>query len=59
MKLIIELKFSYDIQISPSSQGMGLGKKLLEELAKLGQAFQMQKILLTVLKSTLASFLTD
>ena len=32
---------------------MGLGKKLLQELDKLGVVFHMEKIMLTVFKGTL------
>ncbi|KAF9569638.1 acyl-CoA N-acyltransferase [Agrocybe pediades] len=42
--------YCYDIQIKPSAQGLGLGRRLLDELAKLGSVFRMEKILLTVLK---------
>lgn len=41
---------SYDIQVTTAAQGMGLGKELLGELAKLGNAYNMEKIMLTVLK---------
>jgi len=41
---------SYDIQVTKAAQGMGLGKELLGELAKIGNAYSMEKIMLTVLK---------
>lgn len=41
---------SYDIQISSRYRRNGIGKKLLEILFTIGKAFEMGKIVLTVLK---------
>ncbi|KIM48139.1 hypothetical protein M413DRAFT_439860, partial [Hebeloma cylindrosporum] len=43
--------YCYDIQVTKAAQGMGLGKELLSELAKIGNAYEMEKIMLTVLKA--------
>lgn len=42
--------YSYELQVTASRQGMGLGKRLINELVTLGRAFNMEKILLTVFK---------
>ena len=44
---------SYDVQVTKAAQGMGLGKELLKELAKIGNVYDMEKIMLTVLKGLL------
>ena len=41
---------SYELQVAASAQGKGLGKKLLCDLEKIGKGFNMEKIMLTVLK---------
>jgi GNAT superfamily N-acetyltransferase len=41
---------SYELQVADAAQGMGIGKKLMNELITLGRAFNMEKILLTVFK---------
>ena len=42
--------YSYELQVAATAQGMGIGKKLINELTTLGRAFNMEKILLTVFK---------
>ncbi|KAF9453751.1 acyl-CoA N-acyltransferase [Macrolepiota fuliginosa MF-IS2] len=43
--------YCYDIQISPQYRRNGIGKGLIEVLATIGMAFNMEKIVLTVLKA--------
>jgi len=40
---------SYEVQVAASAQGKGLGKKLLNDLEKIGKGFNMEKIMLTIL----------
>ncbi|KDR85062.1 hypothetical protein GALMADRAFT_233668 [Galerina marginata CBS 339.88] len=49
--------YCYDLQVTAFFQGMGLGKKMLSELGKLGQTFYMEKIMLTVLKGNMKAAL--
>ncbi|KAJ3500713.1 hypothetical protein NLJ89_g9671 [Agrocybe chaxingu] len=46
-----DIVYCYDIHVSSAAQGLGLGKKLLGELVKLCEEYQMEKIFLTVLKA--------
>jgi len=41
---------SYDIQISPQYHRVGIGRKLIDNICTIGQAFGMAKIVITVLK---------
>lgn len=42
------LAFSYEIQVSPDSRGLGLGKILMRCLEGLAKTYEMQKVMLTV-----------
>ena len=42
--------YSYELQVAAAAQGMGIGKKLVNDLTALGKTFNMEKIMLTVLK---------
>lgn len=48
--------FSYDIQVTSSAQGVGLGRRLLNELRILCQKYDMKKVMLTVLKGSFLFF---
>lgn len=41
---------SYDIQISPQYHRVGIGRKLIDNICTIGQAFGMAKLVITVLK---------
>ncbi|KAJ7783864.1 acyl-CoA N-acyltransferase [Mycena maculata] len=43
--------YCYDLQVSQSSQRHGLGRTLMNHLAKIGADFGMEKIMLTVFKA--------
>lgn len=45
-------QISYDIQVSSQHHRGGIGTKLVEALVTVGIAFDMEKIVLTVLKGT-------
>ena len=49
--------YSYELQVAATSQGMGIGKKLMNDLTTLGRAFNMEKIILTVFKGLYPPFL--
>ena len=49
--------YSYELQVTATAQGMGIGKKLINDLTTLGRAFNMEKILLTVFKGLYPPFL--
>lgn len=49
--------YSYELQVAATSQGMGIGKKLMNDLNTLGRAFNMEKIMLTVFKGFYPPFL--
>jgi GNAT superfamily N-acetyltransferase len=42
--------FSYELQVSKSYQGKGLGRYLMTLLEALARHYQMKKVMLTVLK---------
>jgi GNAT superfamily N-acetyltransferase len=42
---------SYELQITSSVQGQGIGRVLMQELEKIAKQWHMMKIMLTVLKS--------
>ncbi|KAF9481364.1 acyl-CoA N-acyltransferase [Pholiota conissans] len=46
-----DLIYCYDLQVSPSTQGVGLGKNMMKELEKIAQSYNMEKIALTVFKA--------
>ncbi|KJA29170.1 hypothetical protein HYPSUDRAFT_32547 [Hypholoma sublateritium FD-334 SS-4] len=46
-----DILYCYELQVAPSAQGKGFGKKLTKELEKLCQSNNMEKIVLTVLKA--------
>ncbi|KAF8912729.1 acyl-CoA N-acyltransferase [Gymnopilus junonius] len=46
-----DIVYCYDLQVSKAHQGLRLGRKLLNELTKLGKAFHLEKVILTVLKT--------
>ena len=48
---------SYELQVEATAQGMGIGKKLVNDLTTLGRAFNMEKIMLTVFKGLYPPFL--
>ena len=50
---------SYELQVSPSVQGGGIGKTLLGILYEIAQQWNMQKIVLTVLHGENAFFGLD
>ena len=50
---------SYELQVSPSVQGCGIGKTLLRCLDGIAQQWKMQKIVLTVLHGKNACFELD
>ena len=49
--------YSYELQVAATARGLGLGKKLMNDLMTLSRAFNMKKILLTVFKGLYPSFL--
>ncbi|KAH6917320.1 acyl-CoA N-acyltransferase [Coprinopsis sp. MPI-PUGE-AT-0042] len=50
------LVYCYEIQISPGIQGIGLGRKLMGYLETIGNVYEMDKIMLTVLKANQKAF---
>ncbi|KAJ7103461.1 acyl-CoA N-acyltransferase, partial [Mycena belliarum] len=43
--------YCYDLQVSKKSQRHGLGRQLMNHLARIGAAFRLDKIMLTVFKA--------
>jgi GNAT superfamily N-acetyltransferase len=44
--------YSYDLQVTRFFQGTGLGKTLMRQLANIGSAWKMEKVMLTVFKGS-------
>ncbi|ODN77602.1 hypothetical protein, variant 1 [Cryptococcus amylolentus CBS 6039] len=47
----VEVAYLYEIQLTSSSKGLGIGRTLMEILEEIGDRRQMQKVMLTCLKS--------
>ncbi|EDR15621.1 uncharacterized protein LACBIDRAFT_300721 [Laccaria bicolor S238N-H82] len=48
--------YCYDLQVTRIFQGTGLGKTLMRQLAKIGSAWKMEKVMLTVFKANTRAF---
>jgi len=47
--------FSYELQVNPTFRGVGIGRTLMNMITDIGTAYEMERIMLTVLKG--AAFL--
>jgi ribosomal protein S18 acetylase RimI-like enzyme len=48
---MIPVVYCYELQVSATVQGRGIGRLLVETLLQIGKVWHMQKIMLTVLKN--------
>nr|XP_031864304.1 uncharacterized protein CI109_000217 [Kwoniella shandongensis]KAA5531376.1 hypothetical protein CI109_000217 [Kwoniella shandongensis] len=46
-----EVVYCYEVQLSPKARGLGLGKLLIDHLEEVGKRREMDKVMLTCLKS--------
>ncbi|RKP08043.1 acyl-CoA N-acyltransferase [Thamnocephalis sphaerospora] len=47
---MVPVVYCYELQVAAEARGQGVGRMLMETLERIGQAWQMSKVMLTVLK---------
>jgi len=52
----VDLIYCYELQVAPEAQRQGLGRKIVDALVRIGKAYNMEKIVLTVFLGLCLSF---